>query len=90
MNLEFIYFGYIFLLNLANQIKKRKKRMFLSDFAPCKGRLRGFVERGLRGKIAGTIESPLICPLSNEVLKINCNLVNHRKTLSLKNKKICI
>ncbi|MDU0945251.1 MAG: hypothetical protein E7A65_02400, partial [Anaerococcus vaginalis] len=59
-------------------------------FAPCKGRLRGFVERGLRGKIVGTIGSPLICPLSNEVLKINCNLVNHRKTLSLKNKKICI
>ena len=75
MNLEFIYFGYLFLLNLANQIKKRKKRKFLSDFAPCKGRLRGFVERGLRGKIVGTIGSPLICPLNNEVLKTNCNLV---------------
>ncbi len=63
-----IYFRFLFLLNLANQIKKRKKRKFLSNFAPCKGRLRGFVERGSRGKIVGTIGSPLICPLSNEVL----------------------
>ena len=69
MNLEFIYFGLIYLLNSDNEFKKRKKRKFLSDFAPCKGRLRGFVERGLRGKIVGTIGSPLICPLNNEELK---------------------
>ena len=75
MNLEFIYFGLISLLNSDNQIKKRKKRKFLSDLAPCKGRLRGFVERGLRGKIVGTIGSPLICPLNNGVLYNNKNKI---------------
>ena len=81
MNLEFIYFGLIYLLNLYNRLKKRKKRKFLSDLAPCKGRLRGFVERGLRGKIAGTIESPLICPLNNGVFcfkKIKSKIKNQK------------
>ncbi|MDU2202775.1 MAG: hypothetical protein E7E32_06545, partial [Anaerococcus hydrogenalis] len=51
-------------------------------FAPCKGRLRGFVKRGLRGKIVGTIGSPLICPLNNEGLNKNSNLLNNKTQIS--------